>query len=474
MVPRVSARVVAFIVAPLTAIVFAAPASATQRYASPSGSGIACSQESPCDLQTAIGSASANDEVIVAPGDYGPESTPIASDITTPAQISIHGTDGQPRPRLFTSAVNGLLLDYHSSIRDFEIRHTGTGTGLYVGGPAERVVVRTGDGTACRLADGATIRNSFCQASGLGFGVMLYAQSPAILIWTATLRNVTAVSSAGNAIQVSAFGDQVQLTINATNVIAQGGGFDVSASASGSLFPIAAVNLSHSNFSTTHQAGGMITPPGSGTNQTPEPVFASAATGDLHQLAGSPTIDAGITDAANGTADTDGEARAQGASTDIGADEYPPPSPAPTPTAPDKTKPVASGLNVVPDLFAAFAGRGPSVLASRKKPRRGATVRYRLSEPATVSFTFERAVKGRKKGRRCVPRRHKGRPCVRYRRLRGSFTDSGKAGGNSFRFSGRLKRKPLKPARYRLVGTPRDAAGNRGKAVRTKFRIVKR
>jgi hypothetical protein len=36
--------------------------------------------------------------------------------------------------------------------------------------------------------------------------------------------------------------------------------------------------------------------------------------------------------------------------------------------------------------------------------------------------------------------------------MRGGFTHSGQAGQNSFKFSGRIAGKALKPGRYRLVG----------------------
>jgi hypothetical protein len=65
------------------------------------------------------------------------------------------------------------------------------------------------------------------------------------------------------------------------------------------------------------------------------------------------------------------------------------------------------------------------------------------------------------------------RRCAYYKRLKGSFTNAGAGGANSFRFSGRLRGKALKRGRYRLVGKPKDPAGNVGKSVRTSFRIVR-
>jgi hypothetical protein len=59
-------------------------------------------------------------------------------------------------------------------------------------------------------------------------------------------------------------------------------------------------------------------------------------------------------------------------------------------------------------------------------------------------------------------------------RLKGSFSRTGKAGLNNFRFTGRLRARKLRPGRYRLVMVATDPAGNRSKPKRTKFRVVRR
>jgi hypothetical protein len=134
----------------------------------------------------------------------------------------------------------------------------------------------------------------------------------------------------------------------------------------------------------------------------------------------------------------------------------------------DDTRPAASGLAINPSTLV-VADFGASIAATR-----GAKVRYRLSEPATVRFTVQRAGPGRKVKGRCVkPRRSNlgRRSCTRYTTLRGSFTHAGRAGPNSFRFTGRLRGRKLKPGRYRLVAVPTDLSGNRGKAIRRGFRV---
>ncbi len=58
--------------------------------------------------------------------------------------------------------------------------------------------------------------------------------------------------------------------------------------------------------------GGLITPPGSPTNIDDQAAFVNVTARDFHPRPDSATIDAGITSAANGVADLDGRARAQG------------------------------------------------------------------------------------------------------------------------------------------------------------------
>ena len=64
------------------------------------------------------------------------------------------------------------------------------------------------------------------------------------------------------------------------------------------------------------------------TNQTAAPLFANLGTDDFHELAGSPTIGAGVSSPANGLTDLDGVPRQFGGVTDIGAYQFVPAPPA--------------------------------------------------------------------------------------------------------------------------------------------------
>ena len=139
----------------------------------------------------------------------------------------------------------------------------------------------------------------------------------------------------------------------------------------------------------------------------------------------------------------------------------------------DVTPPSITGYRLSPATFAA-ASKGPSVAAVRKA-KVGTTVRYTLSEFATVRFAVERASSGRRVRGACRPptRRNQRRsPCTSYRRLKGSFTHAEEQGPNRFKFTGRLRGRKLEPGRYRLVATATDAAGNRSKPKRVRFTIA--
>jgi len=110
-----------------------------------------------------------------------------------------------------------------------------------------------------------------------------------------------------------------------------------------------------------------------------------------------------------------------------------------------------------------------------RRVRRGTTFRYRLSEAARVVFTIQRAAAGRRVGGKCrKPTRsnRRRRKCTRYVRV-GRFAQQAVAGANRKRFSGRIGRKTLRRGRHRVVLVATDAAGNKSRAKRLRFRIVR-
>jgi hypothetical protein len=201
--------------------------------------------------------------------------------------------------------------------------------------------------------------------------------------------------------------------------------------------------------------------------------FVDPAGGDFRLLYGSPLLDAGDPATAQGL-DLDGnplvaDGNGDGDSRrDLGAFELPPvPSggqpPAAEgqqgggggqgePPAPDTQPPLIGRFRATPSLFA--VARAGTPLAARLP--RGTRFRYTLSEAAKVTLKIQRALAGRP---------------TRYRTI-GTLSRTAASGANSTRFSGRLRKRALRPGRYRVRITATDTAGNRSARRTTRFRIA--
>ncbi len=93
--------------------------------------------------------------------------------------------------------------------------------------------------------------------------------------------------------------------------------------------------------------------------------------------------------------------------------------------------------------------------------RKGTTIRFRLSEPARVTYSFQRRVKRRGGGHR-------------WKRA-GTLRRSAGAGINRLRFQGRLtRRRSLKPGSHRLIVVARDPAGQRSPKRMARFTLLRR
>jgi hypothetical protein len=138
----------------------------------------------------------------------------------------------------------------------------------------------------------------------------------------------------------------------------------------------------------------------------------------------------------------------------------------------DTTAPHVRGLVVAPSAFLPL--RAGATIA---RTRRGARVRFRLDEASRVTVRVLAARAGRRRGTRCVratPTNRRARRCTRYVSV-GTVALSGRLNGRvNRRFSGRVRRRALKPGRYRLQVTATDVAGNRSRPATANFRIAKR
>lgn len=121
--------------------------------------------------------------------------------------------------------------------------------------------------------------------------------------------------------------------------------------------------------------------------------------------------------------------------------------------------------------------RGRKLPKASRKAKVGSKIRFRLSEPATVTLAFERTRAGRRVGRRCKaprPGLRSRKKCKRYIKVKKRVRVKGKTGRNSVRFHGRLSRgRRLKPGRYRLTATALDKQGLRSTRRRATFALVR-
>jgi hypothetical protein len=432
-------------------------AAATVRHASPTGvdSGSACTAgEPPCSLKRAVENvAVAGDEVVLAPGIYTPP-----SNVSITSAIYVHGEQGQPIPRVVRSS--GQVFGVTGGGRLADVQLESAGPVLVSTSAVERVTVLSAAGadasSAVIMRDGGVLRDSFVRAeSPNGRAVFANFGFPELVNVTAIATDPGSSALYADSTVAGSCQTQSQIQLSATNVIARGGRYDVDVPhkcGSPGSPSIEVAIMSHSNFrrAKLNETRPTTRVEDMGGNQDVEPLFASPPALDIHQLAGSPTIDAGVATPLLGTGDIDGRPRTQGRAPDIGADEFAPPIVEPPM---DSHRPVASLLAVTPRRFrAAATGR-----------RRGTRISYALDEKATVTFTVKRIIQRVVRGRR-----HTG-----YRPVRGSFRDAGEVGGNTLRFRGRIRGRRLRAGLYRLIALPADAAGNTGNAVYVRFRAVR-
>jgi sugar lactone lactonase YvrE len=102
-------------------------------------------------------------------------------------------------------------------------------------------------------------------------------------------------------------------------------------------------------------------------------------------------------------------------------------------------------------------------------PRSRTPIRFRLSEPATVTLSLNRARAGRRPaGKTCLVRAKRGRRCTAWSRAR-TVRRSLEAGPNRLV----LRARGLKPGRYKLVLSAVDAVGNRSPQRALWLRVVR-
>jgi hypothetical protein len=435
----------------LLALTFVPVAGAAQRFAAPEGKGAEpCAQTAPCSLKDAISNAKAEDEVIVGAGSYS-----VTAAIFAPVKgLYVHGDFSGPMPRINASVPGppiSLLEGTH--IAYLEVFNTAgeAAWGFFctLGWRIERVRVQvlSANGTiGINQSESCIVRDSLILAQGpKALGLSVNGSTTVGVDRNLTV-SATGAGSIGAFVSTSSVGG-----LDLRNTILAGDEFDLKVGNKSKAF----VGSSSLDSSKIEPEGLMIDV---GGNQTAAPLFVDAAKGDYREAAGSPTIDAGANDQL-GPVDLAGSPRIIGGAVDIGAFEFVPPVGQ------------LDSLAVKPRKFRAGNVAGAVASGGKKKAAPlGARVSFALSAPGTVEFHVEHAGIGRRVGKKCVKKTaanksHK--TCVIYKPLKGRFSVPGAAGANSFKFSGRLGGKALKPGPYRIVGSAGDAIR------RAAFTIVK-
>jgi hypothetical protein len=382
----------------LAACLPSAASAATTYHVSPSGSGSECTSTEPCNIVFALGSAGSGDTILVAgnEGSYGLPQNPTFEVFNVPNEVTMEGVPGQPRPVLYAAGVgHAVELGMGANLTSFDIHYSASsGEALVVLGynSVERVLADSSDGTACLMGIEVTVTDSICTgASGLYESVGGGGSFPL------TLRNDTIYAQTTGLVLNS---NGPELDVTADNTIVHGGSEDILAIDQGAGH--VSVSFSHSNYaSVTAEGGAAVTTTGSGTNQTATPLFANALAGDFHELPGSPTVDAGANEAANGAFDLDGNQRelpakfscaaAEPAITDIGAFELVPAvltCPAPPGAGSAGTKGSGGGESSLP----------PETKISKEKIK-GDAVTFEFKGTGPGPLHFECKLDGRKYAR---------------------------------------------------------------------------
>jgi hypothetical protein len=121
--------------------------------------------------------------------------------------------------------------------------------------------------------------------------------------------------------------------------------------------------------------------------------------------------------------------------------------------------------------------RKGTAVAKLTTRRRGHSISFSLSEDATVTLSFERALSGRRVRGRCVKptsRNRRARTCTRYSPVRTKIRVKAKKGTNRLVFQGRLsRRQSLSPGTYRVTVVARDGQGATSTRKRAGFRLLR-
>jgi hypothetical protein len=310
-------------------------------YASPTGTGpTPCLSSAPCDIYTAASFAplTAGNNVLLMPGTYNlPDGGGGGSGdlelLGSPNSFTVKPAVPGNRPTIQSTVDHSVIVASGPvTIEDVRIDISGTIGGtralnFQVAGTARRVqIVSAGTNPV-----GVLVKNGALLTDSTVYSPSTDATAIVTGGTGGTIRNVTAINPGVDTFGIAAdgaFGDPQTVTVQNTLVRSEDG--DIEAF-NGTSADSVKVNVENSDYviavenppnSRIHDLGG---------NTSAAPLLANLVGGDFHQLAGSPTINAGKVVAGLSSTAFDGQARIIGPLPDIGADEFQPPAPPPPP-----------------------------------------------------------------------------------------------------------------------------------------------
>jgi hypothetical protein len=293
-------------------LALASSASATTYYATPTGSGSACSQAEPCDLPTAVGVAVTGDVVSVGSGSYALADTIW---IDQPG-VTIAGTPGAERPVIESAGQVIYTPQGDLRLRDLRISAAAPVSPVIRAASAtlDRVDIATTSGSYQVIsARDLKLRDSVVRSATQG-GV-------AIVTANATIVGSTIIANAHSAsraigIARSYFGESPAVT-RIGNSILIGGTHSIEAAEAG-----VDLSIDYSSYTTILGDGAPGVTTHVGTHNVGAPLLVDLpGRTDIRQADGSPTINAGKPGELTTGSDYEGGPRLLGSAPDIGAHE---------------------------------------------------------------------------------------------------------------------------------------------------------
>lgn len=205
-----------------------AQAAGSTRYASPNGSGSACTQVAPCPIMTAINGSSKGDTVIAAQGVYtAPASSPVV-DLTKEIQL-LGGWDGTTiSPTVLNPHTHPSILDGQGQWRVFRI-----------------------SGNISPTVEGFEVRNGhYVEGAGLFLALSSFPSARPVIRYNRLVNNL-ATAGWGGGIQVEGGKPVIEHNQVISNSALRGGGMAISSFSQPMIFN----NLIIENHATFNGAG---------------------------------------------------------------------------------------------------------------------------------------------------------------------------------------------------------------------------